>query len=143
MWHNTHPQRGNGRGVPDPNGTYGAVLFPVESSTQGITYEQLQVLDLPETTLDSFIPPSMAFLVAGTAPGKATLVHWYVEYCTKTYLLFLSNAGVSRSATVVIAFLMLHRGMTFDDALATAKRARPSIRPNNGFRAQLQNLVPL
>ena len=46
--------------------------------------------------------------------------------------------GVSRSSTVVVAYLMRHRGMTFDTALALAQKKRPRVRPNAGFLSQLQ-----
>ncbi|KAH8822937.1 protein-tyrosine phosphatase-like protein [Flagelloscypha sp. PMI_526] len=46
--------------------------------------------------------------------------------------------GVSRSATVVIAYLMWKKSMTFEDALAHVKERRPIIDPNEGFRAQLR-----
>ena len=46
--------------------------------------------------------------------------------------------GVSRSSTVVLAYLMRHRGMSFEDALALAQEKRPRVKPNAGFVAQLQ-----
>ncbi|KAH8822938.1 protein-tyrosine phosphatase-like protein [Flagelloscypha sp. PMI_526] len=46
--------------------------------------------------------------------------------------------GVSRSATVVIAYLMWKKSMTFEDALTHVKERRPVIDPNEGFRAQLR-----
>lgn len=52
------------------------------------------------------------------------------------------NAGVSRSSSVVIGYLMLREGLTFDDAYGQVKLARPSIRPNPGFYAQLQHYKP-
>ena len=44
--------------------------------------------------------------------------------------------GGSRSATVVLAFLIQHRQMDLDLALVTVKKRR-DIRPNNGFLLQL------
>ena len=46
-------------------------------------------------------------------------------------------AGVSRSASTVIAYVMKKQGMSRDDAYAFVKKCRPGIYPNTGFRAQL------
>ena len=45
--------------------------------------------------------------------------------------------GVSRSAAVVLAYLMATEKMTFDDAFAYVKKARGIISPNLGFISQL------
>ncbi len=47
-------------------------------------------------------------------------------------------AGESRSATIVIAYLMWNKKMTFDKAYNLVKEKRPRIYPNFGFRQQLQ-----
>lgn len=53
-----------------------------------------------------------------------TLVHCY--------------AGISRSATIVIAYLMKKYQMPFDTAFSVCKNMRPMIMPNPGFIKQLQ-----
>jgi len=45
--------------------------------------------------------------------------------------------GVSRSATVVIAWLMFHHGWTRDEALAFLREKRPIVRPNSAFMERL------
>lgn len=47
--------------------------------------------------------------------------------------------GVSRSATLVLAFLMIHENMTLVDALKTVGSHR-DICPNTGFLSQLREL---
>ncbi|NWV57450.1 DS13B phosphatase, partial [Daphoenositta chrysoptera] len=47
--------------------------------------------------------------------------------------------GVSRSATLVLAFLMIHEHMTLVDALKTVSAHR-NICPNSGFLSQLRDL---
>ncbi|XP_027595676.1 dual specificity protein phosphatase 13-like [Pipra filicauda] len=47
--------------------------------------------------------------------------------------------GVSRSATLVLAFLMIHENMTLVDALKTVGAHR-DICPNSGFLSQLRDL---
>ena len=47
-------------------------------------------------------------------------------------------AGESRSATIVIAYLMWKKKMSFDKAYNLVKEKRSRIYPNFGFRQQLQ-----
>ncbi len=47
-------------------------------------------------------------------------------------------AGVSRSATIVIAYLMQEIHMSLKDAMMHVKKQRYFINPNDGFRRQLQ-----
>lgn len=46
-------------------------------------------------------------------------------------------AGVSRSSSICIAYLMKHERMSLKDAYAFVKARRPIIRPNPGFFRQL------
>ncbi|KAI9337055.1 protein-tyrosine phosphatase-like protein, partial [Zopfochytrium polystomum] len=50
------------------------------------------------------------------------------------------HAGVSRSATVAVAYLMLEEGLSLRDAFATVYRSRPIVRPNVGFARTLQRV---
>lgn len=52
------------------------------------------------------------------------------------------NAGVSRSSSIVIGYLMFREGLSFSDAYDQVKLARPSIRPNPGFYQQLERYQP-
>jgi protein-tyrosine phosphatase len=45
--------------------------------------------------------------------------------------------GVSRSATLVIAYIMWKRGLAYDDALELVRAARPTVNPNIGFACAL------
>ncbi|KAL6059966.1 non-specific serine/threonine protein kinase [Balamuthia mandrillaris] len=46
--------------------------------------------------------------------------------------------GRSRSGSIVLAYLMASRGMTYDDALRFAQEKRPTIKPNPHFEQQLR-----
>lgn len=52
------------------------------------------------------------------------------------------NAGVSRSSSVVIGYLMQREELSFEDAYSQVKLARPSSHPNRGFHQQLQSYKP-
>ena len=47
-------------------------------------------------------------------------------------------SGASRSATIVIAYLMWIKKWTFKEALDYVKKKRPIVFPNDGFRDQLK-----
>jgi protein-tyrosine phosphatase len=48
------------------------------------------------------------------------------------------RAGVSRSATIVIAYIMWKFDLTFEQAFKYVKSRRSQIHPNPGFQAQLK-----
>ena len=48
------------------------------------------------------------------------------------------GAGVSRSSSIVIAFIMWKRKLNYEDAVNFVKEKRPFIWPNPGFREQLK-----
>jgi len=52
-------------------------------------------------------------------------------------LLVHCNAGVSRSASIVIAYIMSKKKIGFKEAFAIVKAAKPDICPNPGFVKQL------
>lgn len=52
-------------------------------------------------------------------------------------LSLLSEAGVSRSATMVISYVMRHRGLGAAAAYKLVKEGRPIVHPNPGFMGQL------
>ena len=51
------------------------------------------------------------------------------------------NAGVSRSVTVVIAYLMKYETLSWYNALKQVESVRPFICPNRGFLNLLSNLT--
>ncbi|KAI9587375.1 hypothetical protein GQX74_003221 [Glossina fuscipes] len=83
-------------------------------------------LDLPETLLvDAVFSKSFDFIEECRLNGGKILIH--------------CNAGISRSPSVVIAYLMHYRGMDFQTAYKYVKTKRPCIQPNEGFLIQLKN----
>ncbi|XP_029305246.1 dual specificity protein phosphatase 19-like isoform X2 [Cottoperca gobio] len=106
------------------NVAYGVTdLFPDQ-----LVYKTLQILDLPDTDITSYLGECSSFVDQAREQHGVVLVH--------------CNAGVSRSSSIVIGYLMLREGLPFDDAYSQVKLARPSIRPNPGFYQQLQTYKP-
>ncbi|XP_043099454.1 dual specificity protein phosphatase 19b [Puntigrus tetrazona] len=104
------------------------VAYGVENAFPDLfTYKTVTVLDLPETDITSYFPECFEFINEASQQGGVVLVH--------------CNAGVSRSASVVIGFLMSQEKMTFDEAFGAVKNTRPYIQPNPGFMSQLKTYM--
>ncbi|XP_024435753.1 dual specificity protein phosphatase 21 [Desmodus rotundus] len=95
----------------------------VNTVFEGIQYLTVPVADSPSTYLYDFFDPIADHIHSVDMKQGRTLLH-----CV---------AGVSRSATLCIAFLMKYRGMSLLNAHKWTKLRRPIIRPNNGFWEQL------
>ncbi|XP_061546553.1 dual specificity protein phosphatase 19-like isoform X1 [Phycodurus eques] len=93
-----------------------------------LVYKSVQILDLPETDITSYVKECGSFIDQAREQDGVVLVH--------------CNAGVSRSAAIVTAYLMWREGLPFGEAYRQVKLARPSSRPNPGFRRQLQSYRP-
>ncbi|XP_047459735.1 dual specificity protein phosphatase 19-like [Mugil cephalus] len=93
-----------------------------------MVYKTLQILDLPEMEITSYLQECGSFIDQAREQDGVVLVH--------------CNAGVSRSASIVIGYLMSREGLSFEDAYSQVKLARPSTHPNPGFYRQLQNYKP-
>ena len=85
-----------------------------------LKYKVINILDNSNQSLLRHFPAAIAFIKDGIARGGGVLVHCY--------------AGVSRSATCVIAYLMQEREMSFEQAFSFASKRRPVIFPNMGFQ---------
>ncbi|NXJ16244.1 DS13B phosphatase, partial [Odontophorus gujanensis] len=91
-----------------------------------IEYFGIEAFDDPSFDLSIFFYDAADFIgKALNTPGGKVFVH-----CAM---------GVSRSATLVLAFLMIHENMTLVDALKTVGSHR-DICPNTGFLSQLREL---
>lgn len=87
-------------------------------------YMNLQVQDCPVEDLVVHFPKCFEFIDAAIARQGNVLVH-----CA---------GGVSRSATVVLGYLMSRHNMSLDQSLAHLRTVRPWVNPNAGFEAQLR-----
>lgn len=85
------------------------------------------VLDIADSTVENIIrhfPVTKEFIDGSLQTGGKVLVH--------------GNAGISRSAAFVIAYIMETFGMKYRDAFTYVQDRRFCINPNAGFVHQLQ-----
>ncbi|KAK2082885.1 Dual specificity protein phosphatase 21 [Saguinus oedipus] len=90
---------------------------------EGIRYIRVPVTDDPDSQLYDFFDPVADHIHSVEMRHGRTLLH-----CV---------AGVSRSASLCLAYLMKYHSMSLLDAYLWTKSCRPIIRPNNGFWEQL------
>ncbi|KAJ9468130.1 putative rhodanese domain-containing dual specificity protein phosphatase [Diplonema papillatum] len=86
---------------------------------EGIEYTHVQIRDHSDQPISEHFNEVFAFIDSCRAGGGKVLVH--------------CRYGVSRSATLVIAYLMHHLSIPFVLAKDIVKQARPNINPNIGF----------
>jgi len=96
---------------------------PVELS-QKYTYKVIQVGDKESEDISNHFDTTYEFIHNSIQSGGAVLIH-----CA---------AGVSRSATIVSAYVMRDQRMKSDEAVSFVKSKRPQVNPNRGFLEQLK-----
>lgn len=91
----------------------------------GFTYKKIAMVDKGEQDLLEHLPEALEFIHEAhiERPEHHVLVH-----CVQ---------GISRSASVVIAYLIQHEGMSLREAYELVKKARPIADPRKNFLDQL------
>eukprot|EP00744_Colponema_vietnamica_P009036 GILI01012867.1.p1 GENE.GILI01012867.1~~GILI01012867.1.p1 ORF type:complete len:203 (+),score=28.47 GILI01012867.1:216-824(+) len=89
-------------------------------------YLRIPVLDSPTEPIEQYFDQANEFIASAIDNGKRIYVH--------------CEAGVSRSATIVIQYLMTRLGYTLEDAYYLVKEKRSCIAPNWGFFKKLCEL---
>ncbi|KAG2483604.1 hypothetical protein HYH03_017546 [Edaphochlamys debaryana] len=92
--------------------------FPEE-----LTYKTLFLQDTPAEDISCVLYDSLDYIHTALQSGGRILVH-----CSQ---------GVSRSATLVIAYMMWRSGKPYDEVFAAVKSIRGVANPNIGFTCQL------
>lgn len=101
----------------------------------------LSVIDAPVKHKDCFhkwIPAedSDDFRLIRFFDEAADYIH---DHLRKGNVLVHCYAGISRSASIVIAYLIKYHGFSTERALKTIQQSRMQAQPNNGFIRQLRD----
>jgi len=94
------------------------------SEKDGFDCHRISILDHNTVDLKPHLEGACNYIDRALRSGRNVLVH--------------CQQGVSRSAAIVIAYLIRNHGMSFDTAHALVKRKRACVKPNPGFIQALQ-----
>lgn len=97
--------------------------IPFRCEHLGLVTKRLAATDSAIQDIKQFFSEALAFIDEAQRAGGRVLVH--------------CQAGVSRSATITIAYLMHQRGMTMMDAFHYVRTLRSIVAPNLSFMGQL------
>ncbi|KAK3093278.1 hypothetical protein FSP39_013599 [Pinctada imbricata] len=97
--------------------------IPKYFENQGITYKRIPASDSGCQNLKQYFEEAISFIDEARQKGANVLIH--------------CHAGVSRSATITIAYLLKHTKMSMMDAYRFVKGKRVIISPNFNFMGQL------
>jgi len=92
----------------------------------GVRYYVAAAEDVASYNICNDIVGAVKFIREGVAANEKVLVH--------------CHAGISRSVTIVVAYLMICRGHSLSTALAAVRGVRAIANPNPGFMATLRSI---
>jgi protein-tyrosine phosphatase len=98
-------------------------LFPPKNQHDDIIYKHINIDDLSHIKIIDYFPECYDFIESARKKKSAALVH--------------CDAGISRSSTVVISYLIKRKKMSLKEAYLYVKKRRALISPNFGFIVQL------
>ncbi|CAG2100478.1 unnamed protein product [Medioppia subpectinata] len=98
--------------------------IPDDDRHHRLDYHWIDAEDRPEEDLLTEFPKAFDIIDQSLKSGAGILVH--------------CKAGVSRSATIVISYLMRAQRKTYKDAMDLVQSKRDIVGPNHGFRDQLR-----
>ncbi|CAH1106318.1 unnamed protein product [Psylliodes chrysocephalus] len=108
---------------------YEAHFVPEINNDPNIAYLTLNIADNVTENIIRFFPKVRQFIDDALSNNCKVLVH--------------GNEGNSRSATLVLAYVMEKFGLSSSEALQFVKAKRATVDPNEGFRAQLIEYEPI
>ncbi|KAI0344293.1 phosphatases II [Trametopsis cervina] len=101
---------------------------------EGITYHRLSLNDSPTSSISSACDEACRVIDGVVCPSGSK------RSGGNGKILVHCSAGISRSPTLVTAYLMRSHGMSLKAALGLVLRTRPQVSPNPGFLRQLKEL---
>lgn len=99
--------------------------FATSKFLPDLEYYRVDVEDMGREPIELFFPEATEFIHTQLLQERPVLVH--------------CKAGVSRSASVLLAYLLEYCGYTLHDAFILTLRLRPTITPNPGFMERLRD----
>ncbi|KAJ3575509.1 hypothetical protein NP233_g1049 [Leucocoprinus birnbaumii] len=91
----------------------------------GFSTYRISIDDATNVDIRPYLEAACNYIDAALRSGRNCLVH--------------CQQGVSRSAAIILAYLIRNRSMTLDHALAFLKRKRACVKPNSAFIQALQD----
>eukprot|EP00301_Raphidiophrys_heterophryoidea_P003162 c11440_g1_i1.p1 GENE.c11440_g1_i1~~c11440_g1_i1.p1 ORF type:complete len:489 (+),score=71.53 c11440_g1_i1:102-1568(+) len=88
-----------------------------------LTYMSLDLADGPSEDIICYVYDCIEFIDSAINSGGNVLVHCW--------------QGVSRSTSMVVAWIMLKQRLAYDETLTNVRKVRSVARPNTGFMCQL------
>ncbi|RIA97053.1 protein-tyrosine phosphatase-like protein [Glomus cerebriforme] len=89
-----------------------------------LSYLRIDIADDPSSNISKHFHECIGFIENAKSTNGRVYVH--------------CQAGISRSATIVVAYLMNSQKISYKRALNLVKEKRPFVKPNHGFRKQLR-----
>ena len=92
--------------------------------SEKIQHKIIEAEDVPSFDLSYAFDEGADYIDKQRNLGNTIIVHCY--------------AGISRSSSMIVAYLMKYKKMNFDDAITLIRKNRPIAHPNSGFTKQLK-----
>lgn len=99
--------------------------FEYYTKLEGIEYLTIEIDDCPSCRIIDYLPEALRFI------SNALKVGSIIVHCA---------AGVSRSASVVIAYIMVKYSLRYEEAVQIVRSKRSCVWPNQGFQSQLLSI---
>lgn len=93
------------------------------AQNNNIEYLEIRIMDSASAAIGEHFDTVHNFIEAAREAGGKVLVH--------------CMAGISRSSSLVLSYLVKHHNMSLRDAVTMVVTERPVVYPNEGFQAQL------
>ncbi|CAG2114126.1 unnamed protein product, partial [Medioppia subpectinata] len=116
------------------------VAIDEKTRVPDVEYRQICLTDTINDDILTHFPECHQFIGEGQRVGQTVLVHCRLgegQRVGQTVLVHC-RLGISRSATVVISYLMVKYGINSNEAIRRVRKQRPNVKPNPYFKEQLE-----